>query len=580
MNLCDFSPASEDFADFIVRYPARSPWQMPDQKDRRCFNYVSRDFAIFHLPLEQALPLTLSRYSYENIPKLYGLQDTTALEVSGISPVFEQPALNAAGRGVLIGFIDTGIDYTNPLFRNADGTTRIYNIWDQSVSGESAPEPVPGFQPLYGTVYSQAQINQALSSEEPYKIVPSRDTDGHGTFMAGVAAGNQISLPEPFSGAAPESSLAVVKLKPAKQYLRDFFLIRPDIPAYQENDIMAAVSYLLGLASQYQMPLVIYLGTGTSQGAHDGTSPLSLQLQDLIGTQGFFLSAGAGNEAGYHHHYFGGISENQDFDDVEIRVGSGEAGFCLEMWAKNPELYTVGFVSPSGEIVERIPLVLGNDTVIPFRLDSSRISLSYLPNETNSGSQLIFMRFETPAQGIWHIRVYPVLSIHGQFHMWLPMHGFVSEETIFLRPDPDTTITDPGNSLMPATVSTFNHSNNSIYIHSSRGYTRDGQIKPDLAAPGVRVQGPAIQTEKNAETKAPVLTWRTGSSVAAAITAGAAAVLLSWGITAGNDKTLTSTSLKAILIRGADRNPGFSWPNRQWGFGMLNLYQSFLQMRE
>ena len=122
MKLCDFSPASEDFADFIVRYPARSPWQMPDQKDRRCFNYVSRDFAIFHLPLEQALPLTLSRYSYENIPKLYGLQDTTALEVSGISPVFEQPALNAAGRGVLIGFIDTGIDYTNPLFRKADGT--------------------------------------------------------------------------------------------------------------------------------------------------------------------------------------------------------------------------------------------------------------------------------------------------------------------------------------------------------------------------------------------------------------------------------------------------------------------------
>ena len=343
---------------------------------------------------------------------------------------------------------------------------------------------------------------------------------------------------------------------------------------------MAAVSYLLGLANQYQMPLVLYLGAGTSQGAHDGTSPLSLQLQDLIGTQGLFLSAAAGNEAGYHHHYFGGLSENQDFDDAEIRVGSREAGFCLELWAKNPELYTVGFVSPSGEIVERIPLVLGRDTVIPFRLDASRITLSYLPNETNSGSQLIFMRFETPALGIWHVRVYPVLSIHGQFHMWLPMHGFLSEETLFLRPDPDTTITDPGNSLMPTTVSTFDHLNNSIYIHSSRGYTRDGQIKPDLAAPGVRVQGPAVQQENKAGTTLPVLTWRTGSSVAAAITAGAAAVLLSWGIASGNEKSLTSTSLKATLIRGADRNPGFSWPNRQWGFGTLNLYQSFLQMRE
>lgn len=580
MKLCDFYPGSEDFADFIVRYSARSLWSAPDQKNHRCLNYVSRDFAILHLPLEQALPITLSRYSYESIPKLYGLQDTTALEISGISPVFEQPALNAAGRGILIGFIDTGIDYTNPLFRNPDGTTRIYNIWDQSVSGESAPEEVPGFQPLYGTVYSREQINRALASEAPYEIVPTRDTDGHGTFMAGVAAGNRISLPEPFSGAAPEASLAIVKLKPAKQYLRDFFLISPEVPAYQENDIMAAVSYLLGLANQYQMPLVLYLGAGTSQGAHDGTSPLSLQLQDLIGTQGLFLSAAAGNEAGYHHHYFGGISENQDFDDAEIRVGSREAGFCLELWAKNPELYTVGFVSPSGEIVERIPLVLGRDTVIPFRLDASRITLSYLPNETNSGSQLIFMRFETPAPGIWHVRVYPVLSIHGQFHMWLPMHGFLSEETLFLRPDPDTTITDPGNSLMPTTVSTFDHLNNSIYIHSSRGYTRDGQIKPDLAAPGVRVQGPAVQQENKAGTTLPVLTWRTGSSVAAAITAGAAAVLLSWGIASGNEKSLTSTSLKAILIRGADRNPGFSWPNRQWGFGTLNLYQSFLQMRE
>ena len=132
MKLCDFSPASEDFADFIVRYPARFSGKCLIRKTV-AVSITSAVICHFHLPLEQALPLTLSRYSYENIPKLYGLQDTTALEVSGISPVFEQPALNAAGRGVLIGFIDTGIDYTNPLFRKADGTTRIYNIWDQSV---------------------------------------------------------------------------------------------------------------------------------------------------------------------------------------------------------------------------------------------------------------------------------------------------------------------------------------------------------------------------------------------------------------------------------------------------------------
>lgn len=575
MPSCELYPASEEYADFIIQYPTRSPEGIYELARTNCVNIISREFAIVHARLDRVEPLSIARYTYSTIPKLYGLQDTTALESSGITPVFDQPSLLATGRGVILGIIDTGIDYTNPLFRLADGSSRILSIWDQSIPSEEMPSPVAGFQPFYGTVYSQEQLNQALASEEPFSMVPSRDTDGHGTFMAGVAAGNRISRPISFSGAAPEASLAIVKLKPAKQYLRDFFLIPPQVPAYQENDIMAGLSFLIGLANQLSMPLVIYIGAGTSQGGHDGSSPLSLQLQSLI-TRGIASAVGAGNEVGYQHHYLGAPSENQEYEDVELRVGANEPGFCMELWARAPELYTVGFISPSGEVVERIPIILGNETLIPFALDSTRISLAYQNYESGSGSQLIFMRFITPAPGIWHIRVYPSFSISGSFHIWLPMHGFISDQTIFLKANPDTTVTDPGNAAMPLTVSTYNHVNNSIFIHSSRGYTRSLRIKPDIAAPGVDVQGPALSYESTE----PVFTRRSGASVAAAIAAGAIADVFTWGFTNKNDENLTSAAVRSMLIRGARRSSAFTYPNRQWGYGTLDLYQSFLNLRE
>ena len=340
---------------------------------------------------------------------------------------------------------------------------------------------------------------------------------------------------------------------------------------------MAAAAFLLGVAGDARMPLVLCLGVGTSQGSHSGISPLAMQLQALSGTRGFACVCGAGNEAGFRHHYHGRLAENQEFDDVELRVDSSVPGFSMELWADAAELYTVGFVSPSGEVVERIPMAVGQETTVSFQLDASLIFLSYQIAEASSGRMLIFMRFETPAPGIWHIRVYPSLFLSGQFHIWLPLQNFLPGETGFLRPDPDITLTDPGNAPLLLTVSTYNHVTDSIYIHSSRGFTSTGQIKPDLAAPGVDVQGPGLQPGNSAPLS---FTRRTGSSVAAAITAGAVADLFSWGFTQGNDMTLTSTSVRSILIRGAERKEAFRYPNRQWGYGTLDLYRAFLLMRE
>ncbi|HIQ73136.1 MAG TPA: S8 family peptidase [Candidatus Cottocaccamicrobium excrementipullorum] len=583
MNGCPVNPAREDIADFIYRQGTSSLQVLEMQNRILCYDFSSREYAVIYLPLSEVLPITLGKYEYYSIPKLYTLLDTSSMEASGILPVFSQPALANQGEGVLIGFIDTGIDYQNPLFRNPDGTTRIAGIWDQTLPENQEELPLGVQDPSgllgsisYGTTFRPEQINQALKSEDPLSLVPSQDELGHGTFLAGIAAGGETSSGD-FIGAAPKASIGVVKLKPAKQYLRDFYLIRPDAPAYQENDIMMGIKYLQLLSQETSMPLVICISLGTNWGSHQGSSPLSSALETASRYTGTVNVIAAGNETGLSHHYSHYLSDRQEWEDVEIRVASGERGFVAELWSDVAELYTIGFISPSGETVSRIPLTLGQDSRVTFLLEKTVITLSYLPAESGSGRQLIFFRFQDPAPGIWRVRVYNTLYLRGQYHMWLPVQGFASPETIFLKPDPDTTITCPGNTALPITVGAYDHRDGSIYLHSSRGFAIDGQIKPDLAAPGVEVFGPSSQLLPDG---APYLTRRTGTSVAAAHTAGAAASLLSWGIVEGNDPAMNSASVRGYLVRGADRSPAYTYPNREFGYGTLNLYQSFLQLRE
>lgn len=580
MPQCTEPVASEDYADFIYRHSSIPLDELQRLFNTPCIDLVNQDYAVIYVPLEPLLPITVENYTYTAIPKLYALLDTSSMEASGILNTFNQPALNVRGEGIIIGMIDTGVEYQNPLFRNADGSTRIFGIWDQTLESD------PSSSFLYGREFTEEQINEALKSDHPLEIVPSTDTNGHGTFLTGIAAGGTAPNND-FVGAAPDCNIGVVKLKPAKQYLRDFYHIKNDAIAYQENDIMMGIRYLLQLAARYQMPLAICLGLGTNLGSHDGTAPLGRLFRSLSSYLGVVSVIAAGNESGLRHHFFGTIQESDEYEDVEIRVAPDDNGFTLELWGNDSELFSVGFISPTGEIIPRIPIIIGKENRIPFVLEQTVITINYVMSEIGSGSQLIFMRFEFPTTGIWRIRVYSSpYNLTGQFHMWLPVQGFISESTGFLLPNPDTTITDPGNAKNPITVSTYNHVNNGIYIHSSRGYTRLGDIKPDIAAPGVNVYGPAISPSggrrplaEASESKVP-MTRMTGSSVAAAHATGAAADLMSWGMKQGNYFALSDSTIKAYLIRGARRNPDFTYPNREWGYGALDLYQTFLRIRE
>ena len=252
-------------------------------------------------------------------------------------------------------------------------------------------------------------------------------------------------------------------------------------------------------------------------------------------------------------------------------------GFSLELWASTADTYSVGFISPSGETISRIPIIARNETSIPFLLEPTVITVNYQLIETGAGKQLIFMRFKNPVAGIWKVRVYNTQYFTGEFHMWLPSEGLISDETVFLRPTPDTTITLPGNTAAPITVGAYNHLNNSIYIHSSRGFTPSGIVKPELAAPGVNVMGPSLGRRGNGSVP---MTTRSGTSVAAAHVAGAVASLYSWGIVEGNQITMSQASVKSYLIRGAKRNPALRYPNEEWGYGALDLYETFRRIWE
>lgn len=573
---CTNSVASEDFADFIAPY-FTTPEEFIRSQGTDCIDFVNSTLAVVYVPLSTVTPSTYTSYTYSAVPKLYSLLDVTSMDAAGITPAGELPVLNNQGAGVIVGFVDTGINYTDSLFRNVDGSTRIIGIWDQTNNSDNSnnienetAKPFSAFSALYGTQYTAEEINLALNSDNPASIVPTRDENGHGTFLASIAAGNRDERAG-FSGAAPQASIAMVKLKPAKQYLRDFYLIRDGADAYQENDIMMGVSYLYFLARKYSMPLVVCISLGTNMGSHMGMSRLGQYLNQVSLSNGSAVITAAGNETGARHHFRAVMDADTDEVTAELRVGEREAGFSMELWAENMGAYTVGFISPTGEVAREISVPLRGENTVSFLLEQTQITVYTQIADVSSGSQFIFMRFENPMSGIWRILIRNSLDIRETFHIWLPVRGFISDETYFLRPDPDTIITDPGNARYPITVTAYDHTKNSIYIHASRGYSLSGRIKPDLAAPGVNILGASVSGRR--------LTRMSGTSVSAAHLAGAAAILLNWGVLNANYPYLNTPVLKSIFVRGAQRNPALTYPNREFGYGTLNLYEAFLHLR-
>lgn len=547
---------SEDFADLIV-----SNVNKEEILNTFPSSFASLSFAnssIVHLPIENMDFDSINRFGYNSIPACFGLLtgDDIIHDINLTDlPIPFQITDSYSGKEVLVGFVDTGIDYRNEAFIKNDGTSRIISIWDQTIESANYPE---GF--YYGTQYLKEQLNEALAAADPLTIVPSTDEIGHGTMLAGIAGGN-ANASYGFSGVASDISFAVVKLKPAKAYLKEFFLIPPQSICFQENDIISGVTYLNQLANQLKKPLILCFGVGTNLSDHTGSRALSRYLSALGELSGRGVVVSAGNESNRGSHYYGDIKPPNSFEDVVLTVGKDTYGFTLQFWGTSPNLFWINVYSPDGGFISRVP---PNTTKsIVYLLGDMTIIIDSQIKDPFTTEQFIIMRFSKPIAGDWHFYVYGLTGdLPMRFHFWLPLHNFLSIGTVFGKPNNYTTIVAPGNNSSLICATAYNPQNATLYFYASKGNTITNFPKPDITAPGVNSVAPYLNnTYVNA----------TGTSISSAYVAGVLALLLEWGVTNGNFPDMNNALLKKIITQSASRRPEGSYPNPDWGYGIIDI---------
>lgn len=452
------------------------------------------------------------------------------------------------GKGILVAVIDSGVDYTHADFRNADGTTRILNIWDQTLAGN----PPEGY--LFGSEYTKEQINEALVSGN---LLPTRDLSGHGTQVLGIAAGNGRNSPGNYNrGVAPESDILVVKLGNP----------RPDsFP--KTTELMQAIDYVYRKAQEYQLPVAINLSFGNVYGPHNGTGLLETYMEDMANRWKSVIAIGTGNEGNTAGHTSGylrkGITE-----EVEMGIAPGEVSVNVQLWKSYTDEFSISLVSPGGQELGPLQANLGAQR---FLVDNTEILIFYGEPSPYSISQEIYFDFlprDTYIDsGIWRFRFTPRKIAQGRYDMWLPSASVLNIGTRFYRPNVENTLTIPSTARKIIAVAAYDSRSRTYAPFSGRGNIMEtGLVKPDLAAPGVDITTTAVGGG---------YTTVSGTSFATPFVTGAAALLMEWGLVNGNDPYLYGEKVRAYLIRGAQPLPiERMYPNPTIGYGVLCVRES------
>ncbi|NCC16363.1 MAG: peptidase [Clostridia bacterium] len=494
----------------------------------------------------------------EFFPKILSPLDSKSNEDSGITQIQNQPFLNLSGRNVVIGFVDTGIDYTKEAFRFEDGSSKILYLWDQTIDG-NRPDYL-----YFGSVYTQEDINRALNSENPYEIVPSIDEDGHGTFMASLAASNEKGE---YIGAAPKAYIMAVKLRRAREFYIEKLLLPKDNPnLYQSTDYLLGMKYILDRTEEMNLPIVMCITMGSNSSGHDGNSLFEDYISFAAQRAGYVFVTAAGNESNARHHSQGKLPRTGTTDTFSVNVGKQDESFSLSIYGPAYDKISVSITSPTGEVIARRPFRVGLKYSEKLIFEDATISVEYYKGVNN----FIFIGFRNATEGIWDVTIFADSIVSGDYYVWLPITGQVNDSIELLKPVPEYTIVFPATALRTITCGAYNSNDNSLFVSSSWGPTRLPRMAPDLVAPGVNVKG-IFPTGYGT---------KTGTSVAAAITAGAAALLLEWGIIQKNIPAMDGDLVRTFLISGATREENMVFPNIKWGYGKLNLYNSFAVIKE
>lgn len=480
----------------------------------------------------------------EKPKKLYP-QVTAGLGASCFYPLLQPVSGKAlSGQGVYMAILDSGIDYTDPMFRYADGTTKIAWLWDQGkrADAEKGEKPPQGF--FTGVEYSRKMINANLQKNSERLTT---DVTGHGTNVAKIAVQG-----------APESELIVVKLDTARgTYPSTVSLLR-------------AFTYVAKKAQAENMPVAINLSYGNTYGAHDGSSLLERFIDNITEVGRNVICIGAGNEGASAGHFAGKLSENE-IQRISFAMGTYERSFSLQLWKWYADRMDISILSPAGEqylirnqnaggeaqqaVMEQTQLLIFSGRPQPYR-KREEVYIDFIPVETYLNT------------GIWTIEITPRRIANGELRLYMPSAVVRSENTRFLLPSPAQTLTIPSTAQKVITVGAYNAYVRSYAAFSGRGDAGSDwaeNSKPDLAAPGVNIrigegEGGAVVS---------------GTSYATPFVTAAAALLMEYGIVQGNDPFLYGEKVKAYLHAGARQLPGYDiWPNDQVGWGALCISES------
>ena len=489
-------------------------------------------------------------------PKKLYFQTDVGRQVSCIDIVQDMP-LSLRGKGTLIGIVDSGIDYENAEFRNEDGTTRIVSLWDQSVNGR----PPAGY--LAGTEYTREQIDAALATEDKEvrrQMVKTSDVSGHGTAVAGIAAGNgRGSEGRRVRGAAPEAELIIVKMGAPRE---------GGFP--RTTELMRGVDYIVRKAVELRRPVAINISFGNTYGSHDGTSLVERFLNDIADMWKNVICIGSGNEGASAGHVSGKV-RRQISETVELAVQQREPALSIQIWKSYVDEMGVSVISPSGRQAGPFYEFLGAQRYI---LGDTELLIYYGEPKPYSVKQEIYLSLLPGKQyiesGVWKIVLTPGRIVDGEYQMWLPTQTSLNMGTAFLQPNSMSTLTIPSTASLAVTVAAYDARTFSYADFSGRGpagmYEGENVLKPDIAAPGVRVTAPVPGGGYQSFS---------GTSFAAPFVTGSAALLMEWGIVRGNDPYLYGEKVKAYLRKGAKQLAGYErWPNALLGYGALCVRDS------
>lgn len=548
-------------------------------------------YAIVTLPdalLEEFV--ALPEIEYVEKPKPFYFQDITALRESCISTVTErEPFLT--GKGVLVAVLDSSIDFYNENFRNADGNTRIVALWDQSL----APDAEAGFLPpegyAVGVEFTREQIDEALSlgnETEARRLIPTVDVSGHGTAVTGILAASG-TVEEPFrKGVAPEASLLIVKLGAQRENA---------FP--RTTEIMRGVTYALRKAREMQMPLVINLSFGNTYGDHRGNSLLERFLDNAAEIGRTSVVVGSGNE-GVSGGHAEGVVRYRQTERIELAVAEYERSLNVQLWKYYQDVYEVTLIVPDGERIE-IPMNMPGAYRYQARGTELLIYVGQpLPYMVFQEVYVDFISNTYIQSGIWTFELVPRNIVYGGYQFFLPSGVTRSEGTRFFRESPQVTLTIPSTAHKVISVGAYDIYTGGVADFSGRGYvfrqmmgnvdsnggsaleqrnagiiqeaasnvpaTLIDAVKPDLVAPGVNIETVSVRGG---------YTRVSGTSYATPMVAGAAALLMEWGIVRGNDPYLYGEKLKAYLIKGARPiSSEEELPDDRLGWGALCLADS------